>query len=61
MVGDSTHDVRRGLAAGAPTLGVLTGVGSATDLHEADVLLPSVRDMLTDVPFRERMLPGLLP
>ena len=60
MVGDSTHDVRCGAAAGAPTLGVLTGVGDAAGLRAADALLPSVSEMLTDKAFQERWLPGLL-
>ena len=59
MVGDSTHDVGCGAAAGAKTLGVMTGVCSASEMSAADTLLPSVSEMLTDSRFKERWLPGL--
>ena len=59
MVGDSAHDVGCGAAAGAKTLGVMTGVCSASEMSAADTLLPSVSEMLTDARFKERWLPGL--
>ena len=43
MVGDSRHDLEAGRAAGAVTIGVLTGVADADDLNDlADVILPDV-------------------
>ena len=45
MVGDSTHDLDCGKAAGALAVGVLTGVAGRADLGSADLLLGSVADM----------------
>ncbi|WP_417724743.1 HAD family hydrolase [Salipiger sp.] len=43
MVGDSTHDLEAGRAAGMRTVGVLTGPAVAGDLaHLADVVLPDI-------------------
>lgn len=43
MVGDSTHDLAAGRAAGMATVGVLTGPASAADLADlADVVLPDI-------------------
>lgn len=43
MVGDSTHDLVAGRAAGMPTIGVLTGMASATELYPyADKVLPDI-------------------
>ena len=43
MVGDSTHDLRAGRAAGMVTVGVLTGPAPATVLKPfADVVLPDI-------------------
>ncbi len=43
MVGDSTHDLLAGRAAGTRTVGVLTGVADAADLSlHADVVLPHI-------------------
>ena len=43
MIGDSTHDLIAGRAAGMPTLAVLTGVATSADLiHHADVILPDI-------------------
>lgn len=43
MVGDSTHDLRAGKAAGMLRIGVLTGMAGADDLApHADVVLPDV-------------------
>ncbi len=43
MVGDSSHDLRAGRAAGMLTLGVLTGMASAEDLApDADAVLPDI-------------------
>lgn len=43
MVGDSTHDLEAGRAAGMMTVGVLTGPAEAADLaHLADAVLPDV-------------------
>jgi phosphoglycolate phosphatase len=49
MVGDSTHDLRMGRAAGAGiTIGVLTGTGVRATLEPfADVLIPSVDNLIT--------------
>lgn len=46
MVGDSTHDLHAGRAAGMVTVAVLTGVAEQADLApHADVVLPSVADL----------------
>ncbi len=43
MVGDSTHDLEAGRAAGMTTVGVLTGPALAADLADlADVILPDI-------------------
>lgn len=43
MVGDSTHDLIAGRAAGMVTLGVLTGTASEADLtFHADIVLPDI-------------------
>lgn len=43
MVGDSTHDLIAGRAAGMQTIGVLTGLAKADDLAPyADVVLPDI-------------------
>lgn len=43
MVGDSTHDLHAGRAAGMTTVGVLTGMAGADDLSPyADVVLPDI-------------------
>lgn len=43
MVGDSTHDMHAGRAAGFTCVAVLTGVANATDLApHADVVLPDI-------------------
>lgn len=43
MIGDSTHDLRAGGAAGMVRVGVLTGVAEAADLApEADVVFPDI-------------------
>ncbi|MDD7970375.1 HAD family hydrolase [Roseinatronobacter alkalisoli] len=43
MVGDSTHDLVAGRAAGMTTIGVLTGLASADDLAPfADIVLPDI-------------------
>ncbi len=43
MVGDSTHDLRAGRAAGMQVLGVLTGLADAQDLAPlADQVLPDI-------------------
>lgn len=43
MVGDSTHDLLAGRAAGMRTIGVLTGLANAADLEVlADVILPDI-------------------
>lgn len=50
IIGDSTHDLASGRAAGMTTIGVLTGMAEAEDLaHLADAILPDVGE-----------LPGLL-
>jgi phosphoglycolate phosphatase-like HAD superfamily hydrolase len=43
MVGDTTVDIRAGVAAGAPTVGVLCGFGEEEELRRAgaDLILPS--------------------
>ncbi|MEJ6394356.1 HAD family hydrolase [Gymnodinialimonas sp. 2305UL16-5] len=46
MVGDSTHDLHAGRAAGFRTLGVLTGVATAAVLAPwADAVLPSIAEL----------------
>jgi phosphoglycolate phosphatase len=43
MVGDSTHDLIAGRAAGMATIGVLTGMAGADDLKpHADLILPDI-------------------
>lgn len=43
MVGDSRHDLLAGRAAGMTTVGVLTGLALAEDLHDlADAILPDI-------------------
>jgi phosphoglycolate phosphatase len=43
MVGDSSHDLIAGRAAGMRTVGVLTGMATTDDLsHLADVVLPDI-------------------
>ena len=43
MVGDSTHDLKAGRAAGVKTVGVLTGPATEQDLQPlADVVLPDI-------------------
>ena len=43
MVGDSTHDLIAGRAAGMQTVGVLTGPASRADLGKlADAVLPDI-------------------
>jgi phosphoglycolate phosphatase len=46
MVGDSTHDLEAGRAAGMRTIGVLTGPAPAQELAPmADVVLPTIGDI----------------
>jgi phosphoglycolate phosphatase len=46
MVGDSTHDLHAGRAAGMVTVAVLTGVADQVELApHADVVLPSIADL----------------
>jgi phosphoglycolate phosphatase len=46
MVGDSTHDLHAGRAAGMGTIGVLTGPAPASELApHADVILPNIGDI----------------
>lgn len=43
MIGDSTHDLRAGRAAGMRCVGVLTGLATEDELHAfADVILPDI-------------------
>lgn len=43
MVGDSTHDLSAGRAAGMHTIGVLTGIANEEELRgHADVILPDI-------------------
>ncbi|MEP2030988.1 MAG: HAD family hydrolase [Paracoccaceae bacterium] len=43
MVGDSTHDLQAGRAAGMQTVGVLTGLAEKTDLAPfADIVFPDI-------------------
>ena len=46
MVGDTLADIRSGRAAGAGTVGVLTGFGTREDLNEADLVLDSVVELV---------------
>lgn len=47
MIGDTTVDIRAGRAAGAQTVGVLSGFGEEDELRRAgaDEILPSVADL----------------
>lgn len=46
MIGDSTHDLTAGRAAGAVTIAVLTGLTEPRDLAPlADHMLPSIREL----------------
>lgn len=46
MVGDSTHDLEAGRAAGFHTIGVLTGVAQEAELAGlSDLILPSIADL----------------
>lgn len=47
MVGDTTHDIRAGKAAGAQTIGVLCGFGREDELRRAgaDLILSSTTDL----------------
>ena len=47
MIGDTTVDIRAGRAAGAQTLGILSGFGDEGELQRAgaDGILPSVADL----------------
>lgn len=46
MIGDSTHDLIAGRAAGMRTIGVLTGLAKPADLSPyADDILPSIKDL----------------
>jgi len=48
MVGDSTHDLLAGRAAGMPVIGVLTGIASEQDLAPyADRVLPDISHLAT--------------
>ena len=48
MVGDSTHDLHAGRAAGMRTVAVLTGLAEAPELApHADVVLPSIAELPT--------------
>lgn len=48
MVGDSSHDLRAGRAAGMQTVGVLTGLAVEADLGPyADVVLPDIGHLTT--------------
>jgi phosphoglycolate phosphatase len=49
MIGDTTIDVRTGLAAGAQTIGVLCGFGTQRDLKEAGagLILRTTSDLLS--------------
>lgn len=47
MVGDSTHDLQAGRAAGMQTIGVLTGPARAVELEPwADVVMPDIGGVL---------------
>lgn len=47
MIGDTVVDIKAGRAAGAQTVGVLSGFGEETELRNsgADLILPSVADL----------------
>ena len=45
VVGDSTLDIQCARAADASSVAVLTGVGTASSLSDADAVLPSVEDL----------------
>ena len=45
MVGDTLADIRAARAAGAASVGVLTGFGAREDLDEADIVLNSVAEL----------------
>ncbi len=45
MVGDTLADIRSARAAGAASVGVLTGFGAKENLSEADVVVDSVNDL----------------
>ncbi|MEX2160554.1 MAG: HAD family hydrolase [Anaerolineales bacterium] len=47
IVGDTIIDIRAGVAAGAQTVGVLSGFGKDVELREAgaDLILPSIADL----------------
>jgi N-acetyl-D-muramate 6-phosphate phosphatase len=48
MIGDTTVDIRAGVAAGAQTVGVLCGFGEQAELHRsgADLILETTPDLL---------------
>ena len=48
MIGDTTIDIRTGVAAGAQTVGVLCGFGLEDELREtgAQLILPTTSDLL---------------
>lgn len=46
VVGDTGVDVRAAKAAGALAVGVLSGFGERQDLHQADLILESVRELV---------------
>ncbi|HYD77967.1 HAD family hydrolase [Ramlibacter sp.] len=48
MIGDTTIDIRTGVAAGAQTVGVLCGFGTERELreHGADLILPTTSDLM---------------
>jgi phosphoglycolate phosphatase-like HAD superfamily hydrolase len=48
MIGDTTIDIRTGVAAGAQTVGVLCGFGTELELREAGagLILPTTSDLL---------------
>ena len=45
MVGDSSHDIDSATSAGATSVGVLSGVGTAVSLSRADFVLSSIVDI----------------
>ncbi len=46
MVGDSTHDLKAGRAAGMKTVGVLTGLAESVELSPmSDVVLPTIAEL----------------
>jgi phosphoglycolate phosphatase-like HAD superfamily hydrolase len=48
MIGDTTIDIRTGVAAGAQTVGVLCGFGTEAELRRtgADLILRTTSDLL---------------